>query len=75
MRRFVIAILVFASGIAIAYAVVSAGCVGAAPPLGTMCGHNALGSVVIVTLASWFVLGIAAVGYESLRTKRERADV
>jgi hypothetical protein len=54
-------ILIFLGGPLIAFAVLFAGCEGEHPPLGVMCGHNILMSLVLFTFAAWLVLGTIAV--------------
>ena len=57
-------IAVFIGGPAIAFAIISLGCGGADPALGVACGHNAIISLVGLTLAIWLVL-IMALSYRS----------
>jgi hypothetical protein len=62
-------ILVAIGGPLLAFVLVFAGCEGASPVLGTMCGHNILGSLVAFTLGAWLVLGICVSLYNGLRAK------
>lgn len=57
-RRIIQVCAVLLGGPLLAFGLVFAGCDGAAPVLGEKCGHNIIGTVVIVTLACWFVLAI-----------------
>ena len=68
-RRLITVALVFAGGIAVAFAVLTVGCEGSVPALGTMCGHNALVSLIAITLGAWFVLGMATALYDAMRRK------
>jgi hypothetical protein len=63
----VLAVLV--TGPLLAFLLLFAGCDGQTPALGTMCGHNIFGSLVVVTLAAWFVLTICLSLYNGLKGK------
>ena len=69
-RRIVQAALVLAGGVMIAFGVMTLGCGGSSPPLGTMCGHNLVLSLLVVAVASWFVLALVVVLANELREKR-----
>ena len=63
----VLAILV--TGPVLAFGVLAIGCNGASPALGTLCGHNSLLSLVVLTLAAWCILATVNVGVSALRGK------
>jgi hypothetical protein len=50
---------VFVGGPVIAFASLSIGCDGPDPALGVACGHNAIVSLLGLTIAVWFVLIMA----------------
>ena len=68
-RRVIQILLVLLGGPALAFLIVLLGCEGSAP-LGTMCGHNILTSLVLITLAAWFVLSVAVSLLNGLREER-----
>ena len=49
-------VAVLVAGPAVAFALLSVGCQGSDPALGVACGHNAILSLVGLTVAIWFVL-------------------
>lgn len=57
------------AGPALAFGVLFAGCEGRAPAFGVMCGHNVFISLVVLTLAAWFVLASVSVLFQVLRRK------
>ena len=63
-----IAVFILA-GPAAAVAVLFIGCEGPNASLGVMCGHNAPMSLLVLTLAAWFLLGTALAVVQMLRSK------
>ena len=57
-------------GAVIAIGVMSLGCEGPRPALGTMCGHNFVPSLVAVAFAGWIVLGVVVALINGLRENR-----
>jgi hypothetical protein len=53
-------------GLVLAYVALSLGCEGATPPFGVMCGHNTLGSLIVLTMGIWFVLGVVIAFFRDL---------
>ena len=60
---------VLLAGPVLAFLVLFAGCDGANPFLGVLCGHNILPSLVGFTLVAWFALASAAALARSLYSK------
>lgn len=58
-----------AAGPILAFAILFAGCNGPAPVFGVMCGHNILVSLVLFTLAAWFVIASVNALIQALRRK------
>ncbi len=58
---------VFFGGLLFAFGAIFVGCDGPVPRLGDMCGHNILGSLAVVTLASWFGLAVALMLFRVMR--------
>ena len=69
LRKFIRGLLFLLVGPASAFAIVFTGCEGSSPPLGTLCGHNIVLSLVAFTLASWFVLANEISLFHILRNK------
>ena len=67
MLRALVIIGIIIVGVGIAFGIVALGCVGEHPALGTMCGHNLFGSIIVLSFAAWFVLGTLVVGIRAIR--------
>ena len=70
LRRVLQGLLVFVGGIVAAIEIVGIGCDGPSPALGTICGHNMGLWLVVLALASWFVLTMVVVLINDLRANR-----
>ena len=68
--KIAIAVAVLLGGPALAFTVLFAGCDGAAPFFGVLCGHNIMPSLVGFTLVAWFVLACVAALAHSLHAKQ-----
>jgi hypothetical protein len=69
LAKIAIATALLVAGPALAFLVLFAGCGGASPFFGVLCGHNILPSLVGFTLVAWFVLASAAALARSLYFK------
>ena len=58
------------AGPTLSYLLLLAGCAGAEPYLGVMCGHNAMTSLFVLTVATWFVLAMAGAVVSSVPRKQ-----
>jgi hypothetical protein len=52
-------LIVLLGGPAMALGVIYIACRNAASSVNSMCGHNLVGGMFVLTLASWFVLAVA----------------
>jgi len=68
-RKFAKVVALLLAGPALAFVVLFAGCEGPNPLFGVMCGHNILVSLIVFTLAAWFVLAMAVTVIQSLRNR------
>ena len=69
LRKAALVLAILIGGAALAFFILFAGCEGSSPIFGSMCGHNIVPSLFVLTLVSWFVLGSFAVLVRSLRDK------
>jgi hypothetical protein len=67
LRRILIIAGVLIGGIALAIAMTLWGCSGPDAPWASNCGHNFLGLIVWLSIASWFVLGTLVVAIRAFR--------
>jgi hypothetical protein len=58
MKLLFVLVAALVAGPVIAWLLVFAGCLGASPFLGSLCGHNSYISLVGFTLLAWLVLAV-----------------
>ncbi len=71
-RGVVIFLLAFLAGPALAWLILMAGCSGASPFLGVMCGHNVPLTLPLLAMALWFLIGMLFAAFSFWRGLKEK---